>query len=129
MNFRFILGIVVIVASIIFASISFTETNIEYMSFNEALRADKKAQVKGEWVKDKPVYFDPVKNSFSFYMKDDNETEFQVILEGAKPNNFEIAESIVAKGKCSDNIFHASSVLTKCPSKYEGNTEALKNTI
>jgi cytochrome c-type biogenesis protein CcmE len=32
---------------------------------------------------------------------------------------------VVAKGRYQDGVFHASEVLTKCPSKYEGNPEGL----
>ncbi|MDA0986311.1 MAG: cytochrome c maturation protein CcmE [Bacteroidetes bacterium] len=129
MNLRFILGIAIIIVAIIFASYSFTEANIEYMTFNEALHSSKKAQVKGDWIKEKPSEFDPIKNTFSFYMVDDKNIEYQVILIGAKPNNFEIAESVVAKGKFQGNIFYASNVLTKCPSKYEAGTEELNKTL
>lgn len=53
-------------------------------------------------------------------MKDENNTVMRVVLDGSKPNNFEMAENIVAKGKVTDGYFHAKEVLTKCPSKYEG---------
>jgi cytochrome c-type biogenesis protein CcmE len=50
-------------------------------------------------------------------------------LNDAKPNNFETAGElmIVAKGKVKDNVFYADKVLTKCPSKYEGTGEQVKN--
>jgi cytochrome c-type biogenesis protein CcmE len=51
---------------------------------------------------------------------DDHGKECQVILEGAAPNNFELATSVVAKGRFTkEGYFHANEVLTKCPSKYE----------
>jgi cytochrome c-type biogenesis protein CcmE len=53
-------------------------------------------------------------------MKDDKGKVIPVELIGAKPNNFEIAISVVAKGRVENGVFKASSVLTKCPSKYEG---------
>jgi cytochrome c-type biogenesis protein CcmE len=43
-----------------------------------------------------------------------------VELIGAKPNNFEAAVSVVVKGRIDDGVLKASNVLTKCPSKYEG---------
>jgi cytochrome c-type biogenesis protein CcmE len=52
-------------------------------------------------------------------MKDDNGDVERVVLDGAKPNNFDIAPSIVAKGKYMEDHFHATEVLTKCPSKYQ----------
>jgi len=76
-------------------------------------------EVKGQWIKDMDSKFDQTTNTFSFYMKDDFNNEMKVILEGAKPNNFDVAEAVVAKGKMKDGYFHAKAVLTKCPSKYE----------
>jgi cytochrome c-type biogenesis protein CcmE len=52
-------------------------------------------------------------------MKDDNGDVERVMLDGAKPNNFDIAPSIVAKGMYMDDHFHATEILTKCPSKYQ----------
>lgn len=80
---------------------------------------------KGSWQKDK-AKFDATTNQFIFYMKDENNSEMKVVLDGARPNNFEMAESVVAKGKFKDGYFHAKEVLTKCPSKYEGKGEHLK---
>jgi len=51
----------------------------------------------------------------------------KVILDGGKPNNFEVADAIVVKGKVKDGTFMASEVLTKCPSKYEATGEEIKN--
>jgi cytochrome c-type biogenesis protein CcmE len=45
-----------------------------------------------------------------------------VVLHGAKPNNFELAVSVVATGTVRHGALEASNVLTKCPSKYEGKT-------
>lgn len=129
MNIKIIIAAVVLVGAIIFASVSFVESNVEYGDFRTAIESSKKIQVKGEWVKERESSFDPASSSFTFYMKDDNGEEVKVILEGAKPNNFEIATSIVAKGRYKDGCFYASDVLTKCPSKYEGTSESMKKTL
>jgi cytochrome c-type biogenesis protein CcmE len=60
-------------------------------------------------------------------MTDDEAREVPVEYQGSKPNNFELAESIVVKGKMENGIFVASDILTKCPSKYEG-TNSMKPT-
>ena len=129
MKAKIIVGVVVIVAAIIFGSITFIETNVEYGNFQTAMSSHKKIQVKGEWVKEKDATFDAAKGQFVFYMKDDNNSEQKVILDGAKPNNFEIANAIVAKGRYENGVFHASDVLTKCPSKYEGSSEEVKKSL
>ena len=70
-------------------------------------------------MKDRESGFDTEKVQFTFYLKDDDNRIERVVLEGAKPNNFELATNVVAKGKYKDGCFHATEVLTKCPSKYE----------
>lgn len=129
MNIKIILGSLLILAAIVFGSLSFMESNIEYGDFQTAMSSEKKIQVKGEWVREKESSFDASKGQFTFYMKDDNGDVLKVILDGAKPNNFELATSVVAKGKYQDNCFHASEILTKCPSKYEGDAEAVKKSL
>jgi len=120
MNLKVIAASIVIVAALIFGAISFIETNVEYTDFNSAATIHKKVQVKGEWVREKSSFFDSKKSQFTFYLKDDNGREEKIVFDGAKPNNFEIANAVVVKGRYQDGYFHATEILTKCPSKYEG---------
>ena len=105
------------------------ETNVEYADFRSAVSTQKKVQVKGEWVKDKSSEYDAARSEFAFYMKDDNGQEEKVIFDGAKPNNFEIANAVVVKGRYKDGCFRASEILTKCPSKYEADAETVKKSL
>ena len=129
MKVKIIIASIVIVAAIVFGAVSFVETNVEYTDFHSANASHKKVQVKGEWMKSKPSSFDASKSQFIFYMKDDNGDEERVVFDGAKPNNFEIANAVVVKGRCEDGYFHASDILTKCPSKYEADAETVKKTL
>ncbi len=126
---KIIVAGIVVVAGIILGALNFMESNVEYANFSTAERLNKKVQVKGEWVKDQPTSFDADKVKFSFYMKDDANRVSKVVLDGAKPNNFEMATSVVAKGKFVNGEFHATEILTKCPSKYEGTSEAVQKTL
>jgi cytochrome c-type biogenesis protein CcmE len=104
-------------------------STIEYVDFKEAGNRMRTVEVKGQWVKDKESKFDGSANTFTFYMKDDFNNEMKVVLDGAKPNNFEVADAIVAKGKMTkEGYFHAKEVLTKCPSKYEAKGNEVKET-
>ncbi len=129
MRVKIIVGGAVIIVGIVLGAISFVESSIEYTDFHTAKSMHKKVHVKGEWVKEKGSQFDAAKSRFVFFMRDDSGEEAQVILDGGKPNNFEIATSIVVKGRYQADHFHASEVLTKCPSKYEGNAESVKKTL
>jgi cytochrome c-type biogenesis protein CcmE len=119
---KYMIGGLVIVAFVVFGAISFMQNNIEYVSAKKAESLHRTVQVKGTWVKSMQTYYDPQTNTFHFYMADGENTILPVILTGAKPNNFEIANDIVAKGRCKDGVFYASDVLTKCPSKYQSKT-------
>jgi cytochrome c-type biogenesis protein CcmE len=129
MKVKIIVAAVVIVAFIVFGAVSFMDSNVEYTDFAKAEKTSKKVQVKGTWVKEKETQFDSKAGQFIFYMIDDNSREVKVVLDGAKPNNFELATSIVAKGRYKDGYFHANELLTKCPSKYEGDATAMKKTL
>ena len=126
---KIIVAVVIIVGALFFGASTFLENNIEYMDFAKAQSASKKVQVKGKWVKEKNSQFDATKSQFTFYMIDENNQEVKVVLEGAMPNNFEMATEVVAKGRFKDGYFHANELLTKCPSKYEGDAEAVKKTL
>ncbi len=129
MNLKIIIGVVIIVAALIFGAVSFVETNVEYADIQSAMQSHKKVHVKGQWLRDKESQFDAEKSQFIFYMKDDNNDEVKVIFDGAKPNNFELAEAVVVSGRYQDGSFHASEILTKCPSKYEADAESMKKTL
>ena len=96
---KVILGIIVIVAGIILGSVNFVRSNVEYGDFLTAQKTGKLIQVKGSWVKDKESRFDADRAQFVFYMVDDNGEQMKVVLDGAKPNNFELATNVVARGK------------------------------
>ena len=70
--------------------------------------------------------FNAEKIQYTFYLKDDSGEIFKVVLDGAKPDNLNIATNVVDKGKYMNGYFHATEVLTKCPSKYEGKTGVMK---
>ncbi len=115
-----IIGIILIAVAIgaIFASLSDAST---YATFAQAKQKEgKEFHVVGKLDKSKEMVYNPQQdpNVFVFYMKDADSTEKKVILDMAKPQDFEHTEQIVAIGKCEGNYFHAKSVLMKCPSKY-----------
>jgi cytochrome c-type biogenesis protein CcmE len=121
MKTRYIIGALIIIGFLVLAFFSLIKTDIEYADFNKAgEKAGKKVQVKGQWVREKGSEYSADKNEFSFYLKDENSNIAKVIYKGSKPNNFDIASHVVATGKFENKIFYASEILTKCPSKYEG---------
>jgi len=129
MKIKVIAGAVIVVAFIIFGSYSFMQSNVEYTDVAGAIQMHKKVQLKGSWDKSKAASFDSHTSQFTFYLVDDKGQECKVVLDGAAPNNFELATSVVAKGRyVDDGYFHATEVLTKCPSKYEAQPDEVKKT-
>jgi cytochrome c-type biogenesis protein CcmE len=126
MNTKMIVGGLVVLIGLVLGAINFFDSNVEYGDFALARKIQKKIQVKGEWIKERESSFDSEKVQYSFYLKDDSGEILKVILDGAKPNNFDLAASVVVKGKMTGDIFHATEVLTKCPSKYEGGTGPMR---
>jgi cytochrome c-type biogenesis protein CcmE len=125
---KVLVAAIVVVLFIILGAISFMENNVEYTDVSGAINKHKKVQLKGQWNKEKPSSFDAKKTQFTFFLVDDQGKECKVVLEGAAPNNFEMAVSVVAKGRYNpdEGYFHATEVLTKCPSKYEAKGEDVK---
>jgi len=129
MNAKTIIAAVIVVVFIVFGAYSFMDSNVEYVDVAKAMTTHKKVQLKGSWNRDKESSFDPKTSQFTFYLVDDNGQECKVVLEGAAPNNFEMATSVVAKGRFTEEgYFHATEVLTKCPSKYEAEGSEVKKT-
>ncbi|HTO93580.1 MAG TPA: cytochrome c maturation protein CcmE [Bacteroidota bacterium] len=124
---KIIIGALVVIGFIIFGSYSFMQSNVEYTDVAGAIAKHKKVQLKGAWNKAKESSYDAKSSQFTFWLTDDSGRECKVVLDGAAPNNFELATSVVAKGRYTDEgYFHATEVLTKCPSKYEAQPSELK---
>lgn len=98
-----------------------------FVDFEEAGKnPGKEYYVKTTLVKDKEVEYDAIVDpeKFVFYAIDESGVERKVTCTMQKPFDFERSEEVVVIGKVNgDNEFLASSVQTKCPSKYENEVE------
>jgi cytochrome c-type biogenesis protein CcmE len=112
-----ILAIAVAIAILISASKDVTT----YANFKQAVQSGEKVKLVGQLAKDRPIEYDPVKNPdhMSFFVTDDAGEVRQIILNAAKPQDFERSEQIVLTGQMDGDIFKASDMLLKCPSKYK----------
>ena len=114
-----ILGLVVIAVAIAVIIATYSKSST-YGSFSDARKTTEELRVVGQLDKAKELYYDATKdaNYFSFFVKDNKGEECKVIFTGTKPQDFEKSEQIVLTGKMTDQEFHASYILMKCPSKY-----------
>lgn len=116
-----IIAIVVILIGII-SLLSVFGDMARYSTFEESTsNPDSNVKVVGVLSKSKPVVYDPEvdPNLFSFHMKDQEGTEKRVVMNAAKPQDFNKSEKIVLTGKMVGENFVASDMLLKCPSKYK----------
>ena len=114
-----IILIAIIAIAIAMILVIYTDSST-YSTFTEAKEKETELYVVGVLNKEKELMYDPVKdaNHFSFYMYDNDSTECKVVFNGSKPQDIERSEQIVLTGKMEGDVFHASKILMKCPSKY-----------
>lgn len=127
MKKAYIIGILMIVVGIGYL-ISASSDVSTYANFTDAT-TDSNVKIAGQLVKSKPIVYDPMvdANLFTFYMTDKDGNEMQVKNYGAKPQDFELSESVVITGKMEGDVFLASDILLKCPSKYKDQEVLLRN--
>ncbi|MBW6497755.1 MAG: cytochrome c maturation protein CcmE [Bacteroidales bacterium] len=92
-----------------------------YASFEEARKhPGREFHIIGELLKDKPIEERVVGNSLllTFFMTDNQGGESMVHYQGARPQDFEKSDQVVLIGKFEGEQFIATSLLLKCPSKY-----------
>ena len=118
----------VFIAGLVGLLISMLGDFSRYESFNSSYaKKGKEINVVGELDPNAPLIYEPLKdpNRFVFYLKDDQGFTKEVLYKGEKPRDFEKSEKVVVTGKLNGDVFVASKILMKCPSKY---TEEGKNT-
>jgi len=114
----FILVFVVAAIGVIISLFANTST---YTDFSAAIdNPGKEFHVIGKLAKGKPIVYDTKvdANKFTFFMVDQKGIEKLVTYKGAKPQDFDKSEQVVVIGKMDNGAFVASSLLLKCPSKY-----------
>ncbi|MDX5321639.1 MAG: cytochrome c maturation protein CcmE [Bacteroidota bacterium] len=117
---RYIIAIVLIAVGIA-AIISLYGNASQYVTFETAESTPgKEFHVIGELVKDSSMKYDPEvdPNHLEFYLKDSTQAVKRVIFNSPKPADLERSEKVVIIGKVEGEDFKASSILLKCPSKY-----------
>ena len=115
-----IVALILIAVSVAAITIMVADSST-YETFATAANAEgKQFHIVGTLAEGYDIEYDPTKdaNYLSFYIKDNDGTERQVIFLGSKPQDFERSEQIVLTGKMNGDKFLASKILMKCPSKY-----------
>ena len=114
--------LLVIVVSYLFylsfgSSVSYYVTVSEFSARGTELH-DTNVRVAGK-IADSPIEWNAEDLQLRFAITEGGET-MTVIYQGAKPSGFKEGSNILVEGKChSDDVFRASQLIMKCPSKYE----------
>jgi cytochrome c-type biogenesis protein CcmE len=122
-NAKYIIGIIIIAAFVIWGMSTFMTKTVRYISLADVPQSQGTVQVMGK-IDFEVVDYDAENSKLIFDILDLEEPEsgrrLKIIYGGVVPGNFEQATSIVAIGNYHDGAFHADQLLVKCPSKYQG---------
>ncbi|HCS19259.1 MAG TPA: cytochrome C biogenesis protein [Bacteroidetes bacterium] len=121
---RYIIALVLVAVGIA-AIVSLYGNASQYVTFETASASPgKEFHVIGELVKDSSMKYDPDNdpNHLEFYLMDSTQVQKKIIFNSPKPADLERSEKVVIIGKMQGDAFHASSILLKCPSKYNEGT-------
>ncbi len=113
------LGIIAIVVILLVFTMQDAGT---YSTFKEAdQNPNEVITIIGQLNKSKTVEYDPKINTdlTTMYVVDKNNDQRLVKLHKAKPRDIEKSEKLTLTGRMVNGVFHAETVLVKCPSKYE----------
>jgi len=115
--------IIIIVAVVgIGAIVSLMSESRSYADFPTAAKhPNKNYDIIGTLDTTKAIIYEATVNpdEFSFYMFDDRGNHSKVTVSKPKPQDFEKSTSVVVSGHMEGDTFLGSSVLLKCPSKYQ----------
>jgi cytochrome c-type biogenesis protein CcmE len=124
-NKKVIIGAVIVLAAIVFLSIRAFAGSATY--YYELAELNQKSQsLYGETIKVRglvePGSVQQVTQgaTLQFIMTDENQSsQLPVVYQGAVPDTFKEGSEVVCEGILgTDNIFQASVLMPKCPSKY-----------
>ena len=126
------LVLLVLVAAAIAVLISFLKTATTYDTVETAIsKPGKFVHLMARLDKTQPVEYDALNNPnyLSFTAVDTLGKSVKVVYHNPKPDNFEISERLVLKGKYRDGFFDCKTIQTKCPSKYKDDMKAAEKNV
>jgi cytochrome c-type biogenesis protein CcmE len=120
---------IVVIAAAIGIIVSTAGDASSYVTFDEAYQMSNvgnkaSIHVVGELKKDLAGHVVGLENSpdnlsFTFILVDDNRKEQKIYYNEPMPPDFTRSEKVVVIGSYRDEVFVASKILLKCPSKYQ----------
>ncbi len=121
---KFVIGGLLILGAIAYVTLSSFQNNAIYYLTLKEVNAQR-ASLVGQPIRinaplDKSsIQFDDKSLTLKFNLTENN-LVLPVIYKGVVPDTMTQGESVVAEGRLgADGVFQASTILVKCPSKYE----------
>ena len=114
--------LIVLIAGSIGILLTFLKTTSTYDNIETAMsKPGKFVHLMAQLDKTQPIEYDAIKNPnyLSFTAKDSTGKSVKVVYHNAKPENLELSDKLVLKGKYQDGLFDCKDIQTKCPSKYK----------
>jgi len=102
--------------------LSFMKTTSTYDTIETARsKPGQFVHVMAKLDKSQPIEYDALKNPnfLRFSAVDSLGKRMVVEYNNAKPENLEMSDRLVLKGRYSDSVFLCKEIQTKCPSKYK----------
>ena len=124
--------LLVMIAGAIAVLITFLKGASTYDTVDTAMaKPGKFVHLMARLDKSQPIEYDAIKNPnyLSFTAVDTIGKAIKVVYHNAKPDNFEMSEKLVLKGKYHDGFFDCKDIQTKCPSKYKDDMKATDKTL
>ena len=114
--------LLVLIAGAIGVLLTFLKTASTYDTVDTAIsKPGKFVHLMARLDKSQTIEYDAIKNPnyLSFTAIDTLGKSVKVVYHNAKPDNLEISERLVLKGKYQNGLFDCKEIQTKCPSKYK----------
>ncbi|GJL77482.1 MAG: cytochrome C biogenesis protein CcmE [Nitrospinaceae bacterium] len=130
---KFVIGSAFIVIAIGYLiSMGISTTSQYFFTVDELMSQKVSYAGTGLKVKGNVVNGSIVRDSDNFlkinFSIEDKSSNLDVIYEGIIPDMFKDGQEVVVEGTLAkDGVFHANTLLTSCPSKYEAEKEAGKS--
>jgi len=123
-KWKFLIGGLLILGAIAYVTVmSFQSNAIYYLNLKElntqrASLVNQPVRINAPLDKSS-IQFDDKTLTLKFILRD-GDLALPVVYKGVVPDTMDKGDSVVAEGKLgADGIFQASTILVKCPSKYE----------
>ena len=122
------IALLVLVAGAIAVLLTFLKGASTYDTVETAMsKPGKYVHLMAKLDKSQPIEYDAIKNPnyLVFTAVDTLGKSVRVVYHSPKPENFDISDKLVLKGKYENGTFECKEIQTKCPSKYK--EESAKN--